>query len=170
MNIKCLTLGPLKTNCYIIEVDQGTIIIDPAYNADLIQKEIGNKKILTILITHYHFDHIGALKELETYYHVKAQDFKKIKNMIVIPTKGHSLDSLTFYFPQEKIMFCGDFLFKNTFGRTDLPGGNNKQMLDSLEKISKYPLDTVLYPGHGEKTTLSLELSNFPEYKDYLLK
>lgn len=41
MNIKCLTLGPLKTNCYIIEVDQGTIIIDPAYNADLIQKEIG---------------------------------------------------------------------------------------------------------------------------------
>ena len=142
MNIKCLTLGPLKTNCYVIEVDQGTIIIDPAYNADLIQKEIGNKKILTILITHYHFDHIGALKELETYYHVKAQDFKKIKNMIVIPTKGHSLDSLTFYFPQEKIMFCGDFLFKNTFGRTDLPGGNNKQMLDSLEKISKYPLDT----------------------------
>ena len=64
-------------------------------------------------------------------------------------------------------MFCGDFLFKDTFGRTDL-GGNNEDMIKSLELINRYDDDITLYPGHGSKTTLGLEKKHFKEYISYL--
>ena len=61
-------------------------------------------------------------------------------------------------------MFAGDFLFLNSIGRTDLPTGNDMEMQISLELISKYPDDIVVYPGHGEVTILGHEKSNFKYY------
>ena len=60
-------------------------------------------------------------------------------------------------------MFCGDFIFERSIGRTDL-GGSDKDMQESLEMISSYPDDITLYPGHGDKTTLGNEKKYFSYY------
>lgn len=62
MKIKILPLGFLQANCYILEIDNEIIIIDPADDYEKIMQYIGDKKLLKILVTHYHADHTGALK------------------------------------------------------------------------------------------------------------
>ena len=57
-------------------------------------------------------------------------------------------------------MFVGDFIFRNSIGRTDLEGGNYSDMKKSIEKIKKYDGNIVIYPGHGEKRTLQFEKDN----------
>lgn len=167
MKIKRLILGELQTNCYLLIKDNKCIIIDPADEKNKIIEAVGKLEVLTILTTHHHFDHIGALDELLKYYQVEENDYLAVDNMEVINTPGHTNDSKTFYFPQEKIMFCGDFLFKGTFGRTDL-GGDNHDMIDSINKIKNYSNDIKLYPGHGEYSSLEIEKNNFNEYIGYL--
>ena len=61
-------------------------------------------------------------------------------------------------------MFTGDFLFYRSIGRTDLDTGNDKDMVKSLENISKYSDDITIYPGHGPKSTLGREKQNFKYY------
>ncbi len=167
MQVERLILGELETNCYLLTINKEVIIIDPAAQAGEIINKVGERKVRTILITHNHFDHIGALEELQKYYQVKVNDFT-IKDMKVISTKGHTRDSKTFYFPKEKKMFCGDFLFANSYGRTDLATGDEKEMLNSLKLISKYPDDITLYPGHGNITNLGIEKKNFEFYYNNL--
>ena len=65
-------------------------------------------------------------------------------------------------------MFCGDFIFKDSIGRCDLPGSNVSDMMKSIEKIKKYNRDIVLYPGHGEKTKLGYEINNNPYFREFL--
>ena len=55
-------------------------------------------------------------------------------------------------------MFTGDFLFNGAMGRVDLPGGSYMNMLNSLNKISRYDKNIEIYPGHGEKTYLGIEV------------
>lgn len=167
MNIKILKLGSLETNCYILKKDNKVIVIDPADEADKIISEIGNDKLIAILVTHHHFDHVGALNDLKKNYKVEVYDKENLEEkeynldgfiFEIIYNPGHTDDSITFYFKEEKIMFVGDFIFKNSIGRTDL-GGNRSDMLNSLKKIKKYSSIT-LYPGHGDKTTLDEEKKN----------
>lgn len=87
-------------------------------------------------------------------------------NFKVIFTPGHSWDSKTYYFEEDKIMFTGDFIFKGTIGRTDL-GGSDKDMMKSLKMIMTYPDDIVIYPGHGEATNLGVEKQNIKSMLDY---
>ena len=104
---------------------------------------------------------IKSAQQLEDKYRVKANQYKnKTFKYEVIATPGHTNDSKTFYFADEKIMFTGDFLFYNSIGRMDLPTGSHEEMQKSLEKISKYPLDTKIYPGHfySEKLGIALEI------------
>ena len=80
-----------------------------------------------------------------------------------IETPGHTFDSKTFYFKKNNIMFTGDFIFKYSIGRTDL-GGNEQDMIRSLEIIKLYPNNTVIYPGHGPSTILGIEKNRFHLY------
>jgi glyoxylase-like metal-dependent hydrolase (beta-lactamase superfamily II) len=57
-------------------------------------------------------------------------------------------------------MLIGDFIFKDSIGRCDLPGGSSTDMNDSIKKILEYPDDITLYPGHNEVTTLGDEKKN----------
>jgi len=80
-----------------------------------------------------------------------------------INTPGHTPGCTFFYCEEEKIAFSGDTLFRFSVGRTDLEGGDMHAMDNSLHNIvAKLPWDTVVYPGHGEKTTIREEMFSNP--------
>lgn len=82
-------------------------------------------------------------------------------NIKVLKTPGHSLDSTSYMI--EDTIFSGDTLFKLSIGRTDFPGGDYDTIINSInEKYRVLNPNTVVYPGHGEKTTLGYEFDNNP--------
>ncbi|MDR0264383.1 MAG: MBL fold metallo-hydrolase [Sphingobacterium sp.] len=81
----------------------------------------------------------------------------------VILAPGHSPAHICFYSADQKFLIGGDVLFRNSIGRTDLPGGNHQQLLDSIKaKLYTLPDDTVVYPGHGPSTTIGFEKNSNP--------
>ena len=81
----------------------------------------------------------------------------------VIGVPGHSKGGLCYYCETEKVLFSGDSLFRNSIGRTDLPGGSGSGLLAALrDKIMVLPEDVVVYPGHGPATTIGEEKRNNP--------
>ncbi|MBS6952158.1 MAG: MBL fold metallo-hydrolase [Enterocloster asparagiformis] len=76
----------------------------------------------------------------------------------VIATPGHTSGSVCYYIPQEGVLLAGDTLFADSYGRTDLPTGSSAQLVASiLDKLFALPDDTMVYPGHGESTTIGHE-------------
>lgn len=76
----------------------------------------------------------------------------------VILAPGHSPGSICFYSEEGKFLIGGDVLFRESIGRTDLPGGNHEQLLQNIRtKLFTLPDETVVYPGHGEPTTIGHE-------------
>ena len=76
----------------------------------------------------------------------------------VLHTPGHSEGSVCFYAPEGHFILTGDLLFQGCIGRTDLPGGDYEEIMESLStKIVPLPDDTVVYPGHGPATTIREE-------------
>ena len=81
----------------------------------------------------------------------------------VIHTPGHSPGSVAFYLPQTHQLFCGDTLFCESIGRTDLPGGSQEELIQSIrERLFTLPADTRVLPGHGMPTTIDWERCNNP--------
>lgn len=79
----------------------------------------------------------------------------------VIATPGHTPGDVTYEI--EGSLFCGDLIFHGSVGRTDFPGGDFGQLLGSVKRLSDaYPLETPIYPGHMEATTLGQELKSNP--------
>lgn len=166
MKIKRIIVGELETNCYLLFKNKQCLIIDPGADENSINKEIKNNEVKGILITHHHFDHVGALIPLQRKYQCLVYDYSNLKeknyqigdfNFDVIYTEGHTNDSVSYYF-DKKYLFTGDFLFKGTIGRYDLPTGDFDMLMNNLEKIKQFPLMTRIYPGHGESTNLETEL------------
>jgi hydroxyacylglutathione hydrolase len=76
---------------------------------------------------------------------------------------GHSPAHLCFYDKTANILIGGDVLFRNSIGRTDLPGGSMTQLLDNIEqKLFTLPDDCTVYPGHGPETTIGFEKQTNP--------
>ena len=76
----------------------------------------------------------------------------------LIHTPGHTPGSAAFYVPADGLVFCGDTLFRQSIGRTDLPGGNYETELNSIhDKLFALPDDTVVLSGHGPATTIGWE-------------
>lgn len=165
MEINRVIVGELQTNCYILILNDKCLVIDPGDEIDKIKTCINDKEVVGVIVTHYHFDHIGAInyfdKSLILDRSILEEKEYNIEGFIfeVIYTPGHKEDCITIYFKKEKVMFTGDFIFKESIGRTDLPGGNNIDMLNSLNKMKIYDKDIIIYPGHGELTTLGNEIS-----------
>jgi glyoxylase-like metal-dependent hydrolase (beta-lactamase superfamily II) len=80
----------------------------------------------------------------------------------VIHTPGHSPGSVCLWFPREKIVFSGDTLFAGTVGRTDLHRSNRTALIRSLGVFFMMPPETVIYAGHGNRTTVATELTQNP--------
>jgi glyoxylase-like metal-dependent hydrolase (beta-lactamase superfamily II) len=81
----------------------------------------------------------------------------------VITTPGHSPGGVCFYIPELKKIFTGDTLFEQSVGRTDLPGGNYQQLIQSIkEKLLVLPFDIEVFSGHGSGTTIGEEKLDNP--------
>ena len=166
-NLQTVVVGSYEENCYILTIDDDTYLIDPGDEERKIDEFLKNKNLKAILVTHHHFDHVGALEYFEKKYNLKHNDFDD-NRYEVIKNPGHTSDSISFYFKDLGIIFCGDFIFKRSIGRMDLPTGSEIEMKKSLEMISRYDDDIILYPGHGINTTLGYEISNNPYFGEYL--
>lgn len=180
-----LEVGPMANFVYFIGDQKSgeTAVVDPGWEAERIlnQAKALNLKITHILLTHTHYDHVDAVPELlkktkaKVYVHkMEAANLKVPNSQIVqtehdqmipigdysvrvIHTPGHSCGGQCFEVSGHLI--SGDTLFVQGCGRTDLPSGNEKQMLQSLKTISKLPPETVLLPGHdyGPAPTSTIE-------------
>ena len=187
MRIERLPLGDYQTNCYIIwEEDSSTCaVIDPGYQAQTVLKfaQDHNKTIETILLTHGHFDHVGAVRDIAAatdcrvylcdkdlsqppqmtagplYYTDTYDDGDLITTagltLQVIHTPGHTPGSVCLLC--EDVLFSGDTLFSGSCGRTGFPGGDFSQIQRSLQRLAMLPGDFQVFPGHAESTTLQRE-------------
>ena len=184
MNIQKLTLGLYQTNIYILSNDTEAVVIDPGYEPDIILDALEGKELKAILLTHGHFDHVGAVKELvaetgckvyihaadlslppmitagQLYYthtYAEGDTVCPIEGaaLHVLHTPGHTPGSVCLLLGDQ--MFSGDTLFEGSCGRMDLPGGDQLQMHQSLNRLVSLQADYHIHPGHGGSTTLAAE-------------
>jgi len=80
----------------------------------------------------------------------------------VIETPGHTPGGVVFYFKEQGKAFVGDTLFQGSIGRTDLPGGHYPTLSASLLRLTELPDETIVYSGHGPKTTIGKEKRSNP--------
>ena len=186
LKIHTLTLGMYQTNTYIIheENSKGCCVIDPGYEADaILQKcEALGLNVEAILLTHGHFDHVGAVRDLAAdtgcrvfacagdeqlppmftggkLYVTDRYEEGTILNIAglyirVLHTPGHTPGSVCLLV--DDVIFSGDTLFAGSCGRTDI-GGSWTEIQTSLRRLSLLEGDFTVYPGHGESTTLAAE-------------
>ena len=184
-------VGFLYTNCYCLNQGNNTIIIDPGGNPEKIFEIIPTRKLLAIILTHAHPDHLGAITvlkneypeckiylhkdDLPIYHHAGPDKLPKPDVFLsegeltinhlpftIISTPGHSPGSICLQI--EDLLFTGDTLFKNGIGRTDFPFSDKNKIIQSLKKISRLSGDLIIYPGHGEKSTLAQALAQLPKH------
>ena len=194
MKVYALPLGDYQTNCYIVHNEGSTTcaVIDPGYYSEDILDFCRDKglSVAAILLTHGHFDHVGAVKELaaeaecpvylheadlamppmmtagKLYYTNAYHEGDTVTvadvTFTVLHTPGHTPGSVCLM--ADGHLFTGDTLFAMSCGRTDLPGGSWKTIQDSLKRLSSLEGNFWVHPGHGESTTLSQE----KQYNPYM--
>ena len=81
---------------------------------------------------------------------------------ILLETPGHTKGSCCYYFKEENVLIAGDTMFRNGYGRTDLPTGNMGQLYRSIKRLcTELPEETAVYPGHGPSTTIGYEKASY---------
>ena len=187
-----MPLGAYQTNCYLLyrPERQDCIVIDPGYEPETVLSQVKRlgKTIAAILLTHGHFDHVGAVRDLaaETgcpvYIHeaelsmppqmtagrlyytnlYTEGDIVSLAGLTirVYHTPGHTPGSVCL--ETEGLLFTGDTLFAGSCGRTDLPGGSWPTILASLGRLRGFDGTLQVLPGHGESSLLSQEARHNP--------
>jgi glyoxylase-like metal-dependent hydrolase (beta-lactamase superfamily II) len=201
-SIKYACLGSIGTNCYILKNDETGegVLIDVADDLDgaVAFVERSNIKLTAILLTHGHYDHATAARELADRYGVKFYASENEKNTLASPdinlsshmgrvnvsisadywvkdgevlslagidikaihTPGHTEGGMSYFVQTDtgSVLFSGDTLFAESVGRTDFPTGSMSQIVASVkQKLFALPDSTVVYPGHGEGTSIGHE-------------
>jgi glyoxylase-like metal-dependent hydrolase (beta-lactamase superfamily II) len=184
LKVHALALGAYQTNCYIIhdEHSKTCCVIDPGYDADTIldKLEALGLTLEAILLTHGHFDHVGAVKDLaaetqcdvylhpddlsmppmmtagQLYYTKTYAEGTRLQlaglDIAVLHTPGHTPGSVCLL--TETTIFSGDTLFQGSCGRTDLPGGDWATITKSLKRLAALEGNFWVFSGHGGSTTL----------------
>ena len=186
MQILTMPVGLYQTNCYMVWGDgEKCVLIDPGYMAEeiLAQVQRQGKKVEAILLTHGHFDHVGAVRDIaaetdckvyiceketalpegltagKLYYTHSYDEGDTVTaaglSFKVLHTPGHTPGGVCLVC--EDAMFAGDTLFASSIGRTDFPDSDEYEMLSSLKKLYALDADYKIYPGHEGVTTLDFE-------------
>jgi hydroxyacylglutathione hydrolase len=172
-SIKQLHLGPMLNLSYLVGDDGSKVCaaVDPGWNAKAMLDAAKSEgwKIDKILLTHAHFDHVGALVdlvsktnaviyvhidevgEIDKFLHIKTTQDGTLINVgkmeiTCIHTPGHTQGSQCFLVGDS--IFTGDTLFVDGCGRVDLPGSDPKKMLKSLKALASLNPKTTVWPGH----------------------
>lgn len=190
-----MELGPMQNYTYFVgdSLTKEVAVIDPGWEADSIirQAESRGLKIVAVLLTHGHPDHVDALGDLIAAYNVPTYisseeagyfrpDVKELKNIEdgdkikigevrigCIHTPGHTPGGMCFLV--EGNLFTGDTLFLDGCGRVDLPGGDADALMDSIQnRIMKLPDETVIYPGHRYHPLTSETIGNQKKTNPYM--
>ena len=85
-----------------------------------------------------------------------------LEGLEILETPGHTPGGVCYHFPAMKLLLSGDTRFAGSVGRTDLPGGDMATLMDSLQKLTALPDDTLVIPGHGPHTTIAAEKRGNP--------
>ena len=194
--------GIMEENAYFFIDDEtrSGFLIDPGAEADELLQIVDRKKftIEKILLTHGHYDHIGAVNEIQRALKIPVcmgrggnfyardsanngskffeqeiilddvtiledtdeiflsanRDFK----LKVIAAPGHTHDGTIYYSEKNSAAFVGDTIFWGGHGRTDLAGGSERDLMNTIkEKVFALPNETILLCGHGPSTTVAME-------------
>lgn len=188
VTVRCVVTGMIQENCYVVSLPgrDDCLVIDPGDDADRILDAVGGRKIAAILLTHGHFDHIGAVERLAgdgtpVVIHEQDAPMPAVPRLNVswmtgrplsYPAPTHTFtDGETLHFagidiavihtpghtPGSSCFEIGDFLFTGDtvmtdcsgVGRTDLPGGSEAQMAQSLRMLRPLLKTHRVYGGHG---------------------
>ena len=196
LKIDSMELGIYFVNCYLIREEQSKtcVVVDPGGQPNKVLKYLEDKGLTleAILLTHGHFDHVGAVKELaettgckvylhaddltlpENYtagplyytHHYDEGDVLELAGLTirVLHTPGHTEGSVCLVV--EDVIISGDTLFCHSCGRTDLPGGDPDAIMKSLARLKAMEGDYRVLPGHNRATTLAVER----EYNPFMKK
>ena len=190
MNIKTIPVGQLETNCYVVvnEETLACVVIDPGDESNAIMDYIESNRLRCegIMLTHGHFDHVGAVNEIleqtgcALYINPRDEGYEVGKSgmKFKMPEGGKYFDDgdiiveagLEFkvlatpgHTPGSVCLICGgalftgDTLFRGSCGRADLPGGSMREEMRSLKKICELEGDYEVYPGHMDSSSLERE-------------
>jgi hydroxyacylglutathione hydrolase len=200
MDVTRLTVGPLQENCWIVRRDDRALVVDPGDEADRIIAAVQELTVEAILLTHTHFDHVGAvaalarhtgapvycprievpvLQDINAYVFPGFGPFEPYDpeetveggeqlhlagvDLDVIFTPGHSPGHVSYSIADEQVLLDGDVLFQGSIGRTDLPGGDYRTLMESIATLlNTLPDETRVLPGHMGETTLGRERATNP--------
>ncbi len=170
LKIKQKEFGPMQNYVYFLYFEDNVIIIDPGWDINNVNQEIGNNKLVAILLTHGHFDHVTLVPELQKKFscpvYISKFEPKELQpncnltftddnetlniaglDIKCIHTPGHSPGGQCFKIQQN--LFTGDTMFLDGCGRWDLPGGSKNDLVNSFQKIASLPDETIINPGHN---------------------
>lgn len=156
----------LNTHCHIDHV-LGNYMLKETYQCPLWIPE-GEEEVFRSVVAYAPQWGIQNYTEAEVDKLLKVSDPIEFGNTsltsILVP--GHSPGHLVFYHEGDKKIIGGDVLFRESIGRTDLPGGNHSQLLDNIkDKLYNLDEEIEIYPGHGPATTIGYEKKNNPFVK-----
>ena len=184
MKISIMQVGPIGTNCYILEDEKKIAVIDPGEETE--------GTVEYILLTHGHYDHTTAVPELhkalpEAKIYIHQADANGAGSRLfplagqvdglllydegdslplgsltieVLHTPGHSKGSVTLR--AGDVLFTGDTLFAGSMGRTDLSGGDEGEIMASLKRLGELEGSFTVCPGHMQTSTLDQERKTNP--------
>lgn len=195
MKVQRFIGGSLESNGYVLYNKKGgdAYIVDPGYNPKVFITFINEWELnlIGILLTHNHYDHVGAVKGIVSEYpcnvYMHRQDAASYKGQVdveiddgytfdlegeeikTLSTPGHTKGSVCFMCEKSRICFTGDTIFDTDLGRSDLPGGSEDDMINSVVNvINKWPNDIYIYPGHDTGCNMKTVRQYNTEFLDLL--
>lgn len=192
LEVHRVVVGPYDNNVFVLRCKhtQDAVLIDAANEHELLLEMCRSLGVRRVLETHGHHDHIQAIPAMreagyevavasadaamltEVGYDTFLDDEEIIEvgrlRLEVIHTPGHTPGSISFKVIDAPLLFTGDTLFPGGPGATHFPGGDFTTIIDSIDtKLFTHAPDTVVLPGHGSDTVLSVER---PQLKDWIAR